>query len=296
MNGIELKEKVLSFIRSRGPILPVQLGKELQMDTFFVGAILSDLISSGKVKISKAKIGGSPVYYLPGQEAKLGLLRKSLKEPEQKAYDLLYAKKILRDSELEPVTRVALREIKDFAVMLNVNSSDSEEIFWKWHLVSDSEAEKMVGNVLNPAPAVEEVVKEEIVEAPKVKKEVVKEEIIEPKEEIIKIEEEKPKKKKTVKPKKTDESFKEEILKWCSNKEVEIVNFVDELEYECIINVPSKVGKVKFFAKFSNKAKINDTDLGLVRSDLPVLYVAKGELTKKGKEFSEKHNISFEKI
>jgi hypothetical protein len=286
------------------------------MNTFFVGAILSDLTSSGKLKISKARVGGSPVYYLPGQENKLGLLRKSLKEPEQQAYDLLLDKKLLRDSELEPITRVALREIKDFAVMLNVNSNDKEEIFWKWHLVPDSEAEKLVGNVLNPQVVVEEVVEPvieekivEIVEVPKPKakpivneeiKVVVKEEIkpveiVEPKEEIIHIKEEKPKKK-TVKPKKVSEDFKTEIINWCSSKEIEIVNFVDEIEYECIVNVPSKIGKVKFFAKFSNKAKVNDTDLGLVRSDLPILYISKGELTKKGKEFSEKHNISFEKI
>ena len=48
------------------------------------------------VKISNAKIGSSPLYYVTGQEEKLEALYSHLKEPEKKVYDLPY--KIMRGS------------------------------------------------------------------------------------------------------------------------------------------------------------------------------------------------------
>ena len=44
-------------------------------------------------------------------------------------------RKILRDSELQPAIRVALREIKDFAVPFEKNN----EIFWRYFLVEEPE-------------------------------------------------------------------------------------------------------------------------------------------------------------
>jgi len=44
---------------------------------------------------------------------------------------LLMQKKILRDKTAEPIVRVALRSIKDFAVPLQVKINDNVEIFMK---------------------------------------------------------------------------------------------------------------------------------------------------------------------
>ena len=70
-NVPELKTKILSFIQRNGPSLPIHISKQINENMKFAGAVLSELISNKKVLISNAKVGGSPVYYLPGQENKL---------------------------------------------------------------------------------------------------------------------------------------------------------------------------------------------------------------------------------
>ncbi|MFH1637661.1 MAG: hypothetical protein ABIB71_04530 [Candidatus Woesearchaeota archaeon] len=138
------EKKVLEFVRRKGPVLPVEVKKEIGGDTMLMGAILSGLIENKHLKYTIAKIGGSPLYYIEGQDAKLSRLRGHLSEKPGKAYDLVKENKVLRDRDCEPWQRVALREIKDFAKQLDANIGEKEEIFWKWHLVSDDEAGKLV--------------------------------------------------------------------------------------------------------------------------------------------------------
>lgn len=142
------KEKVVGIIRAKGPILPVQLVKEIGGNTMIAGAILSDLVKSRRVMISKAKIGSSPIYYVNGQEQKLSILYDSLHEKEKQAYDLLKKESVLKDTELASVERVALRQIKDFAVPLEVNLPQGKEIFWRWYLLPKSQAEEKIKDML----------------------------------------------------------------------------------------------------------------------------------------------------
>ena len=138
----ELKSKILSFIQRNGPSIPVHISKEIRENMIFTGAVLSELISNKKLMVSTAKIGGSPVYYIQGQEYRLSqVLYPYLKDVYKKVYDLLKENVILKDKELEPWQRVALRELKDFAVMLMLQDG---EIFWKWYLTPDDDAEVMI--------------------------------------------------------------------------------------------------------------------------------------------------------
>lgn len=141
---LSIKEKAVEIVRGRGPLLPVQITKELGINIMFASALLSELVDNGTIKISHTKIGGSPVYFVSGQEGKLQALRDKLNDKQQKAFDMLKQSKILRDSEIDPVIRVALRDIKDFAHPLRVTSGSLQEIFWKWYLIPDSEAEPIV--------------------------------------------------------------------------------------------------------------------------------------------------------
>ena len=68
------RDKVISFIRVNGPVLPIQISKQFGGNLFFAGAILSELVGRQKIRISSAKVGGSPVYYVDGQEYKLHVL------------------------------------------------------------------------------------------------------------------------------------------------------------------------------------------------------------------------------
>ena len=67
---------------------------------------------------------------------------KSLNEKDQKTVILLSEKKILRDKELDPLTRVSLRQTKDFSIPLEVGLNEQRELFWKWYLLSNEDAEK----------------------------------------------------------------------------------------------------------------------------------------------------------
>ena len=83
---MDFKDKVLQLIRTRGPVLPSQINKEIEQNVLFTSAILSELVDSKQLRLSHTKIGGSPVYYLPGQESRLEFLYKQLHEKEQKAF------------------------------------------------------------------------------------------------------------------------------------------------------------------------------------------------------------------
>ena len=52
---LELKSKVLSFVQSRGPVIPIKVAKHFGSNTIFISAILSELISGNQVKLTKAK-------------------------------------------------------------------------------------------------------------------------------------------------------------------------------------------------------------------------------------------------
>jgi len=153
MAADDYRAKIVTIIKSKGPVLPVQITKELNTTPIFAAAMLSELVDSKILRLSFTKIGGSPIYYLPGQESLLpNLLYGHLHEKEKKAYDLLKQHGILKDRSLEPVVRVALREIKDFAIPLEVTKGNESEIYWKFFAMSDSEAEKKIREILAAEP------------------------------------------------------------------------------------------------------------------------------------------------
>ena len=71
MDANETHEKILDVLKEKGPSLPINIAKSLEMNSLFISAFLSELSSQNKVKISHLKVGGSPLYFLEGQEEKL---------------------------------------------------------------------------------------------------------------------------------------------------------------------------------------------------------------------------------
>ena len=102
----DTKEKILQLIKEKGPILPVEITKHINSNILMASAHLSELSSNGKLKISNVKVGGSPLYYLPGQETQLQKFADNLHEKEKRAYDLLLQKKILRQINLNMIFRI----------------------------------------------------------------------------------------------------------------------------------------------------------------------------------------------
>ena len=85
---METNERILILLKERGPILPVQASKEINENILMTSARLSELLTSKRIKISNLKIGGSPLYYLSGQEHKLQNFPENLNGVEKKAYDI----------------------------------------------------------------------------------------------------------------------------------------------------------------------------------------------------------------
>ncbi|HVY01582.1 MAG TPA: hypothetical protein VHA12_02345 [Candidatus Nanoarchaeia archaeon] len=124
MNSADLdrtKQQILSHISQKGPSLPATIAGEIRVQPLFVSAFLSELYREGKVLMSHLKVGTSSLYILPGQEKMLENFVQHLNTREREAYNLLKQKKVLKESELTPVIRVAIRDIKDFAKSEQIN-------------------------------------------------------------------------------------------------------------------------------------------------------------------------------
>jgi len=272
---VEVRENVFNFVSRTGPVLPVDVAKFVEKDILIASAMLSDLVSQNKVFVSKTKIGGSPVYYVKGQESKLVQLSKYLGDKQKKIYDLLYSKKVLKDTSMDPWQRVAIREIKDFAKKLDVSYGGKEEIFWKWYMLKDEEVKVLVKESLGDVS--EKADKKEVdVEKSEVQKDL--------------------EGKKVVKPKRiVSGKFYEDVVGYFGESEVKILEekvVRKGKEINFVVEIPSQIGKLKFFVKAKDKKKINDADLSVAHSEgssknLSVLFLTCGELTKKAKEMVE---------
>jgi hypothetical protein len=305
------QELILNTIKMKGPVIPKDIAKVIETNILLASAHLSELSSSNKIKISHTKIGGTPVYYLPGQESRLQELFKYLNDKDQKTFNLLKEKKILKDNGLEPLTRVALRSIKDFAVPLHITINDKKILFWKWYLLSNDEAAALIKLQLQPLKKEPEKPKEIIQEKKpekEIEKRIEKEKIEPPKAEIkyndtqihikketqpeIKKYKEKQAQLKPAEKPKAEDFFFKKIQNYCNNKKIEIVehNIIRKAsEIDAIVRFSSVVGELEYYCKAKNKKSVSDKDLSdaLIQGQLkklPVLMLTTGNLTKKAEE------------
>ncbi|MBD3249723.1 hypothetical protein GF336_06785 [Candidatus Woesearchaeota archaeon] len=138
------QERVIEIVRTKGPVIPSQVAKIVGTDIIFASAALSELVHGKKLFLTSTKVGSTPVYYAKGQESRLQELYEYLNEKDQRAFDLLKEKRITRDDELEPLMRVAMRNIKDFAVPLQISTNGERILFWKWYMLGNDEAEVLI--------------------------------------------------------------------------------------------------------------------------------------------------------
>ncbi len=142
-------DKILSLARLN-PLLPASLAAQLGTNSIMAGAMLSDLVAKNQLRVSALKVGGSPLYYVPGNEEQLLNFKQHLNEKDQKTLALLKQEMVIRESSVEPLTRVSLAQIKDFAKPLIVEYADKQERFYKWFSVSDDDAKNLIRSILAP--------------------------------------------------------------------------------------------------------------------------------------------------
>ncbi len=272
-DAMKTREKIISFIRLRGPSLPVQIAKETGLSILFASAFLSELYGEKEINISHMRVGSSPLYFIPGQEPQLERFSQYLKSKEKDAFLRLKEEKFLKDAEQEPAIRVALRGIKDFALPFKKD----EEVYWRYFTIPASEFEeneKGEVQIREEKIQIEEIkVEEKIIE----NKEERKIENIfddsEDKQEIVKINEvqvqeqipreKQIKKTKTNKSKKQnkkrDENFFNKIKEFLENKGIEIIDIRDFQNEEAILKV-KKERKEELLFVF-NKKKITEKEI-----------------------------------
>jgi hypothetical protein len=309
---LELKERVYEYVERNGPLLPAIIAKEFRSTNIFISALLSELATNKRIKISKAKIGGSPLYYCKEQESKLpDLLRNHVGQKPREALDLLKEKMVLRDRDCLPYERVALRELVDFAIPVKLTINDTEELFWKWFLLPDTEAKEMIGKQLEQlyVPPKPELIKEYAVPESQIIKEEPK--IKELKKLEPEIKAEKPKKKKKflqevlIEKKEEPTDFDKSVLNFLKKKEIKILDkkIVGKKEINLIVQVPSPLGELSYFVKARDKKSSTEGDLLLAFTEgqnlkLPTIFISTGDATKKANEYMVKNlkGMSFLKI
>ena len=141
MNNLDdQKQKILQFIRMRGPNITMRVSNYLKVDSLITSAFLSDLLSDKAIKMSSMKVGNSPIYLIPGQELQLEAFSHYLGAKEKEAFEILKREKVLDDNKLLPAIRVALRAIKDFAFSLEYNGN----LYWRYISVNENEAYELI--------------------------------------------------------------------------------------------------------------------------------------------------------
>jgi hypothetical protein len=143
------RNKILDIVK-QGPTFPAKIAKQLGAggDTMLIGAILSTLISTGEVRVSSIKVGASPLYYVPDNESKLEDYIDHLNDKDRKVFKLLKEEKVLQDSEQDPLTRVSLRTIKDFAKSFEILHQGQKLLFWRFYDLHLNEAESLAKSIV----------------------------------------------------------------------------------------------------------------------------------------------------
>jgi len=284
----QLKEKIISILRIRGPSLPVHIAKETGLSMLFASAFLSELFSERKIKISNMKVGNSPIYFIAEQKHKLENFSHHLKSKEKDAFTLLKEKKFLNDKNQDPAIRVALRAIKDFAIPLKKN----DELFWRYFTISETEFQDKEET---PQIKKEKELEEKPVEIPEeVKEEISKKEIKVPleKEETLNIFDKREIKQVTKKRKKSskksskkqNEKLFNKVKDFLSKENIEIIDFQAFNKNEIVLKIKENQNTKLLIAY--NKKRITELDLlktykKINNKNLPYIVLSFGYPPKK---------------
>lgn len=290
---MDYREQIVQ-LGHNSPLLPNTVAKALNTNGILAGAMLSEMVAKGLLKTSALKVGGSPLYYLPGKEEQLLSYSNYLNEKDKRTLALLQELKVIREKDCEPLVRVSLSLIKDFSKPLLVEYNGMQETFYKYFIVTDEEAKQLIKAQLEPEqenkkeenkvkePKKEEIKQEEI-------KQVIKE-VKETKEEIAPLKKEKS-------PKKAETpagDFWEQLLSHFSTHKITIQEHTvvkKKTDFDLIVEIPSPVGKLTYYCKARSKKKLTDADIssayvtGQIKK-LPTIFITDGELNKKAQELA----------
>lgn len=306
------KEQVLQMVKMKGFVVPSDLVRQFHVDTFIMGAVLSDLVHDKKLGVSTVKMGSSPVYYAPEQKEKLLDLVKYLNEKDKATFSLLQKQKVLSDTEQTPLVRVSLRTLKDYAKPIEVTANGETKLFWKWYLATDEEVHTTLKGLFVPQPVQSPAAPSVQPSLPVVEKEKL---VVSP----LVLETAAPLKKKIPKarperqarlaklsevlvpiapatlvaavtpvPQEPLDPFSQTVQQFLQQKGITLINYhvLKKGEGEGLIDIPTPVGSVRYFFRAKQKKKCTEGDvattyLAAQMKKYPALLLTPGEIPKK---------------
>ncbi|MBW3004542.1 hypothetical protein KY310_01810 [Candidatus Woesearchaeota archaeon] len=313
---MDYQDKILAMARN-APLTPTMVAKAVGKDSLIASAMLSAMVEKGLLKISKVNVGSTPLYYDPNQAEQLQNYSSYLNEKDRKAYELLKEKKVLRENALDPLSRVCIKNIKDFSRPLEVSFGETKEIFWKWYLLPDSEAEPIIRAMLTgqapapeSAPATPAPVPPEPVPQPPAPEPQSPEPEPEQEDKKVKSKPKKVKKKKVETQKRIVDKIKEMIVpaamkgadafldnikKYFADNDITVIQNLEQKrksELEFIVEIGSSVGPLTYYCHAKDKKRVGEADLNnaFVQGQLiklPVLFLTTGNLTKGAEKISK---------
>ncbi|MEK6896132.1 MAG: hypothetical protein AABX12_01600 [Nanoarchaeota archaeon] len=298
------KERILNTIRTSGPSFPARVSRETNISPLFIGALLSEMVAERKLVMSCMKVGSSPLYFIPGQEAGLETFTSYLNGKEREAFERLKHAQLLDDEAQDPAIRVALRKIRDFAIPMPVRVNTEEKIFWKFFATPEAQARALIEEQVNPtatkpAPAAKEVHKQEKKETSAIKEQLPVEKTAQ--ETISESKPAKEKKTKDISP----SAFVKNVQEYLKNKNMEVIQELTAKtkEYHAKIRIDTPFGQQELFLIAKDKKKITEDDLVIIihksqAEKMPSLLLVKGELDKNAKPYLDqwKNLLKYEKL
>jgi len=288
----EKDEKIMALVRTSGPILPINVAKELGVETYLAGAMLSSLVKGNHIKISHRRVGSSPLYFMEGQETRVReRLFKELNELETKTLERLRTLKVAFEEELYPQERFLLKELKDFVTPLTVKSGDKDVSCWKHYSVNDTELNELIEKKLVP-PKVEQPEPKIEPELPKVE-----EPKIEVKPEQLPLQMvEKPKPVKRVTREIKASAFESKVLDFFISHKIDVGERkpLKKGETTYAITEHSHFGTRQFLASINDKKALNEQDISRFyvecqNNKMPGMIFVSKEPSAKTKEYLSKH-------
>ncbi len=271
--------KILAMIQEKGPALPIEVASFLGVDSFMAKVLLSELVEQGALKISDDQVGSSYVYFMLGQESSALEKVKELLKGSEKKLKHFSDKPVSNDPEIqkkreafekhfekaltdEPPTQKPVIKKPARVIIANRELLQEKPFIVSKPITLSPETPPII---IKPAPlqAAAQFVKKVIAPAPQPKR---------------------------------IEDFVELASTYLKGSHAEILetNITKKgKEADLIVNIPSSIGTVRFFAKVKSKKKINDADISLAYTDgaqrkLPVLFITDGKLASAAKELLDK--------
>ncbi len=221
---------------------------------------------------------------------------------------------MLNDAEQDPLTRVSLRNTKDFAKPLDVAIDGNKMMFWKFYLLTDEQAADAIRQSFKkpepePVPVSQEVPvkkprkprtrKPKVAVEPQTQLSPADAAVVpqtpavasEPAEAVVpSVEEQKP-----IVPAEAasqalvgDDPFLQKLMAFFASNNITILEQValkKKNEYDFVLSLASPVGQLHYYCKAKNKTKVGEADLShaFVQGQLkklPILFLSPGTLTK----------------